>query len=178
MSQEDNLFFIKFMVNEAIPTNEYIMRERHLENTPEDQQRMKIISEMIELHEAGLPCPNKAWNRQCLEISAIQSKQQFLDEYKKYIKDSVPSELADVVISCMTLMILRARNGNYTPEKYEHTHPLPDSFLEIIGRCAAREKPGYLISWCIDFADINNINLELHVKMKLRYNWHRTDWMD
>lgn len=133
----------------VIPQNwKTLSRRFDIEHQTFSQQRLKIIGEIIEFHEA-----TEAYRMDPCEEN----------------REAIRLELADIVISCATLYRLLGRdfsiihvNGLETPEEWIHGIVSKNLGTVLCSVVRTGEKMG--------------INVEAAVSKKLAYNRTRKDW--
>lgn len=141
--------FESFINDFVIPENWSILSSRFdMSIQTPALQRLKIIGEIIEFHEA-------------------------LTAYKEEVPpnyDNVVSELADIVIStCTMLRILDRKYRQYT-EAFEAD---PEQWILLVtGRRFDK-----LITNILEYSEQASIDLEAAIKQKIEYNRTRPDWV-
>lgn len=141
--------FETFINDFVIPENWSILSARFgVTNWTLANQRLKIIAEIIEFHEALVE-----YNELCNQL----------------IFSDVISELADIVISTCTLFRMLDR-------KYrQYTEAFTDSPEEWINLVLGR-RFDKLVSNCEEYASTLSIDLETAIRRKIEYNRTRPDW--
>lgn len=141
--------FESFINDFVIPENWSILSARFpVELFTPKEQRLKIIVEIIEFHEALTAC-----------------KELVPSNF-----DDVVAELADIVIStCTMLRILDRKYRQYT-DAFEAD---PEQWILLVtGRRFDK-----LITIIQEYAELHAINLEKAIREKIEYNRTRSDWI-
>lgn len=141
--------FESFINDFVIPENWSILSARFaMENQTPAEQRLKIIGEIIEFHEA-------------VELYKTVPTPLGLSD--------VIAELADVVISTCTLIkILDRKYRQYTEAYEQHAEQW---ILLVTGR-----RYDKLITNIAEYVSLVSIDLEGAIRRKLAYNRTRPDW--
>jgi hypothetical protein len=117
----------------------------YLENVSLAQQREKIKEELEEMINAS-----RYAKRRDVFIARFLPKCMFMPFYKKRIKDTKESEVADYLIACFSYKYI-ARD---TPEFSKNADEMISNAKKLLG---------------------DYLNLRVHVTLKIRYNKHRGD---
>lgn len=143
--------FELFINDFVIPENWSILSSRFDVSTwTSSNQRLKIIGEIVEFHEA-------------LELyKTIPTPLGFLD---------VIDELADIIISCCTLIRLQGSDRRFQPILINHE----DDPLEWVHMVYSRDT-NLVISSVACYGRKIGINVEEAISRKLVYNMQRKDW--
>ncbi|MCH3994879.1 MAG: hypothetical protein LKE54_07505 [Prevotella sp.] len=147
----------------------------------DDTCKMLIITELAEAVEAERRS-HFALNELMPEIQEVKSIKHWMDEYKNLVKDSVEDEVADTFIRLL----------DYAGMKGIDLHAFTPAPVQLIGNKTFSESCYAIIQWMCDYfwksdedmvcnilseviglAKIFNINLDLFVRMKMRYNESR-----
>ena len=140
--------FESFINDFVIPENWKILSARFpVELFTREDQRLKIIGEIIEFHEA-------------------------LTVYKELVPenyDDVIAELADIVISTCTMLRILERGYRWYNESFSVS---PEAWIcLVLGRNFDR-----LISTAKEYSELHGIDLEEAIRKKIEYNRTRPDW--
>jgi hypothetical protein len=163
---------VNFINTEAIAQNAAIM-VRRFQVKNEDRQRMKIISEIIELYDSYYMIGCEQITDAILEHMKAKRFDEACTLYQANLAHTRMAELADVVISTLTLKHLLEETV-YTPVR--QVRPAGTTFIALIGDVADSMPTDSIISWAISFANTHGISLAEQIKIKLMYNDRRTDW--
>ena len=165
----------------------------HEKKLPDEHFLMLIVCELAEVVEADRK-GRRADSVQYLEDlgAASSNKTMSCDSYRKYksdvfalwIKDSVEDELADVFIRCLDLAGLRhidleeevsdlplLRQRIYGETMTEWAYHA--SQIATDSRCSTESKLSLLMFYVSTMAGAMDIDLEFHVKEKVKYNRER-----
>jgi NTP pyrophosphatase (non-canonical NTP hydrolase) len=141
--------FETFINENVIPENWKVLSARFdTSQWSYTNQRLKIIGEIIEFHEAR----TRQLNYPSLEAQSLMVE-----------------ELADVCISCCTLHSLQERK--YTMIR------IPGSMSELswINKIVTRQTDAVITS-ALDYAENAGIDLRTAIEKKIAYNARRIDW--
>lgn len=159
---------------DILPTHRGIMIRRcGAVFSSEEAQRVKVIAELAELYDAY----NTIGLDQSVSLVLKHIEGGDFPEacriYHDLIKDTMASELADVVLSSLTLKLLRGEKEwkRGVPNRNE-----TNTFIRMIRRVADGLEPDGIIDWCAVFAQTHEVDLAVHLRLKLVYNDYRSDW--
>ena len=145
---------------------------------------MLVITELSEAVEADRKSKNadiakfNEWQGNLLSFSESTRIARFNEDFEAYIKNSVADELADTVIRLLDLAGMRNIDLNdrfvisyIVSKKKSFTENCYAIIKDIVNyKYTIEECINYAIRQLIELAGFYNINLERHIKMKMKYN--------
>lgn len=135
----------------------------------QDEKFMLILTELgeaVESHRKGKRAKVEEFNNAIESMGEDSFPQLFYTD----IKDSVEDELADVVIRCLDYL-QRYRRGHFEINTvgFEWSENFAENILKIV-RDNIDYQPDYIISYVEWLANSMDIDLEWHIKQKMKYN--------
>lgn len=145
---------------------------------------MLVITELSEAVEADRKGKNadvakfREWQGNSIPLSDETRNKRFKEDFEAYIKDSVADELADAAIRLLDLAGMRNIDLNdrfvisFTVSKNKSfTENCYSIIKDIVNyKYTLEECINYAIRQVIELAGFYNIDLEWHIKMKMKYN--------
>lgn len=137
----------------------------------QDEKFMLILTELgeaVESHRKGQRADKKGFE-DALE-AMDKSEDNFKMLFEHHIKDTVEDELADVVIRCLDyLRRYRKDNFEITTVGFQWSENFAENIFKII-RDNIDYQPDYIISYVQWLAYSMDIDLEWHIRNKMKYN--------
>ncbi len=154
----------------------------HDEEHCDEHYLMLIITEIAEAVQADRNGKHadvakfKEWQKKDFSLLEETRERRFKEDFEEYIKNSVESELADIVIRCLDLMGLRGitLECNCEPEEYERIPFAEDMFWTCAvlahDEYSLQERLRSVILSVMAYALGNGIDIEWFIRKKMEYN--------
>jgi len=130
------------------------------------EKKMLIISELgeaIEAHRKGRVCELNEGERTGLGTQELFSKETFIADFEKFVKDTYEDELADVVLRIWDYMEYTGQNGTGKAIKLKEN--VGENLYKITEAiCKNQFIPA------INAISVLCPNLDWHIKMKMAFN--------
>lgn len=131
------------------------------------------VAEAIEADRNDRRADMESFNERMSNLDG--SDECFKEMYKRYIKGSIEEELADIVIRLLDYINMRWGDKYdwwYNPSNFRIPDDFPVAAWKLVkehlneGSMNARDSIQYVLEW----AEKLNIDIEQHIKWKMRYN--------
>lgn len=140
----------------------------------EEAQRIKVIAELAELYDAYQTFGSGFMVDVALRHYEAGQMDQACEAYRSMIKDTAPAELADVFLATLTLKMIRGE-GPWKPKSPNRGET--STFIKMIRRVAEGMEADQVLDWCLVYAHTHDVDLAVHLRLKVAFNATRTDWL-
>ena len=139
----------------------------------EEAQRIRIIAELTELYDAYNTFGSDYMTEIALKYYNEGEVSLALEVYRDVIQNTLASEITDVFLAALTLKMIRGEEP-WKPKNQNRGET--NTFMKMIKRVAEGMDADDVLDWCNAYASTYMVDLGIHLRLKIMYNEHRTDW--